>query len=141
MEREMKKTFLLRKCAIQGFSLLEVLMSLAIIAIIAGSIFVLQTNSWKRASKANRTIVAGHMVERQIEAMRMSIENNPKANFPPLGGSISENGISLSWQISNAKRPKTGATLTNVSQCDFIASWGSGKDDTLRVTTFLSEMF
>ena len=126
----------------KAFTLLEVLVSMALIGIIGVLIFSIQSSSWKRVTSSNRTIVAGHMIERQIELMRMNISRNQDLGFPPVNGSIVENGVTLSWQIWTATRP-TGVTGSQVHsrQCDFTATWGSGKNDTLKATTYLSKMF
>jgi len=127
--------------ASDAFTLLEVLISLAIIGVIGILIFSIQFTSWKQVTSSNRCIVAGHMIERQIETMRMTISKDQEHNFPPDDGSVVENGVTLSWRIAPALRPTDGSTLTHVRKCDLIALWGSGKNDTLRVTTYLSKMF
>ena len=137
----MKRIFFIKFHKSNAFSLIEVLVSLAIIGIIGVSIFAFQTGSWKSSTRANRTIVAGHLIERQIEAMRMDIDRDQKNNFPPTDGIITENGVTLTWQISEAYRPSDNGNLPNVRKCDFLASWGSAKGDSLKVTTYLSKMF
>ncbi len=128
----------------RAFSMVEVLVSMAVLGIIAVSIFAFQTSSWKRSTNSNRTIVAGHMIERQIEVMRMNIDQDPVANFPAVGATktIEENGITLMYLVSDAYRPSDGSgPLDRVRKCDFVASWGKAKSDSLKVTTFLSKMF
>jgi prepilin-type N-terminal cleavage/methylation domain-containing protein len=124
----------------KAFSLLEVLFSMVIIGIIGVLIFSIQSSSWRRVMSSNRTLVAGHMIERQIESMRMIISRDQEHNFPPVSGSTVENGVTLNWLISTATRP-TGGSQDNSRQCDFTASWGLGKNDTMKATTYLSKMF
>lgn len=127
----------------QGFSLLEILISLVIVGIIGVSIISLQTSVWKRSTTSNRLLLAGQLIEKQIESIRMGIDQNPVSNFPPKDGSIAENGISLSWKVYSAYRPK-GATTTelkNVRRCVFTAAWGKSKGDTLQVSTYISKFF
>jgi type II secretory pathway pseudopilin PulG len=137
------ETTILRSCAKSnlGFSLLEALISLAIIGVIGVLIFSFQTSTWKMVTSSNHTIVAGHMIEKQIESIRMNIDQNPTANFPPAGGWVTGNGVTLTWTISPAARPTDGGPLSNVRKCDFIAGWGSGKSDTLTVSTYLAKKF
>ena len=125
----------------KGFSLLEVLISMVVIGVIGLLVFSLQTNSWKLTTRSNRTLVAGHMIEQQIEGMRMKISQDQINNFPPENGSLTSNGIDLKWTIANASRPTDGGNLPNVRKCDLTASWGTGKFDTLKATTYLSKMF
>jgi prepilin-type N-terminal cleavage/methylation domain-containing protein len=124
-----------------GFTLMEVLVSMAIIGIIGMTIFLFQTSSWKRSTGSNRALIAGHLIERQIESLRMNIDRDQADNFPPDGGSLFENGVHLIWTISAASRPTDASALDNVRLCDFVASWGKTQNDTLKVTTFLSKMF
>jgi prepilin-type N-terminal cleavage/methylation domain-containing protein len=127
----------------RGFSLLEILVSLVIVGIIGVSIISLQTSVWKNSTTSNRMLLAGQLIEKQIESIRMGIDQNPISNFPPKEGALTENGISLSWKIFSAYRPK-GATTTelkNVRRCVFTATWGKNKGDTLLVTTYISKFF
>jgi prepilin-type N-terminal cleavage/methylation domain-containing protein len=137
----MKKAFVFALSKKNAFTLVEVLMSIAAIGIITVVIVAFQTSSWKNSILSNRTIVAGHMIERQVESMRMTVDQDPHLNFPPVSGSITENGITLSWTISPAARPTNGDNLPNVRKCDLCAWWGHGKNDSLKVTTYLSKMF
>jgi type II secretory pathway pseudopilin PulG len=119
----------------------EVLISMAVVSIMGVLIVTTLTSSWKKSTFSNRELVAGHMIEREIEGMRMKIDRAPSLNFPPTGNTVTENGVTLTWTISNATRPTDGATLSNVRKCDLVARWGKAKGDTLRVSTFLSRMF
>lgn len=124
-----------------GFSVIEVLISLAILGIVALSIFMIQTSTWKGVIFSNRLTVAGQMIERQIEQLRMNIVANPVTNFPPHDSSYTENSITLSWKGTPVQRPVDGAWLDHVRQYTFTAAWGKGKADTLRVTTCLAQKF
>jgi prepilin-type N-terminal cleavage/methylation domain-containing protein len=126
-----------------GFSLLEILVSLVIVGIIGVSIMALQTSVWKRSTTSNHLLIATQLIEKQIESIRMTIDQNPTSNFPPKDGSLVENGISVSWKVLAAYRPK-GATTTelkNVRRCVFTATWGQNKGDTLLVSTYISKLF
>ena len=126
----------------KAFSLLEVLVSMTIVGIIGALIFSIQTSSWKTSTASNRAVVAGHMVQQQIELMRMNIGQNQNLYFPPVNGSVVQNGVTLVWQISAATRSTADhGTLLDTYECDFTATWGAVNGDTLRVTTYLSKMF
>ena len=124
-----------------GFTFLEVLVAMFIFGVIGLLFFSNQTSSWKKTTGSKDMLVAGNMIERQIEVMRIAIDRSPADFFPPQSSQISENGINVKWTVSTATRPTDGATLTNVRKCDFVASWGEGKYDSLKVTTYISKMF
>jgi prepilin-type N-terminal cleavage/methylation domain-containing protein len=125
-----------------GFSLLEILVVIVIVGIIGVSTMSLQTSTWKRTANSNRLLVAGQLIEKQIESIRMNIDVNPVLNFPPKNGSISENGIALKWNFSSAYRPKgSSVSLKNTRRCDLTATWGSRVGDTLVVTTYIAKLF
>lgn len=110
-------------------------------AIIGIIFFSNQNSSWNKTIGAKKMLVAGNMIERQIEAMRIAIDRSPQYSFPPQSSQKTENDIKLTWTVSAATRPTDGADLSNVRKCDFVASWGKGNNDTLKVTTYISKMF
>jgi type II secretory pathway pseudopilin PulG len=64
-----------------GFTLVEVLLAMIIIMVSATSVLMWQKTSWSQTSSTNRLMVAGHIVDKQIEQKRMFIAQNPVANF------------------------------------------------------------
>jgi hypothetical protein len=70
------------------------------------------------------------------------VDADPELNFPPSDSSLTENGITLSWDIGPAYRPNgSGVELENVRQCDLTARWGTFTGDTLKVSTYLAKHF
>jgi type II secretory pathway pseudopilin PulG len=126
-----------------GFALMEIILMLVIIGIIGANTLLLQRNSWKSTGSSNRMLIAGQMIERQIESLRMKIAEDPSANFPPSDSQFTENTITLQWQILSVSRIGGGPDITsnNVRQCDMVAFWGTRKNDSLQVTTFLAKEF
>lgn len=125
-----------------GFSLLEIMVVIVIVGIIGTSIMSIQNSTWKRTTTSNHILVAGQMIEKQVENIRINIDKNPTINFPPADGSTFENGIALSWMFSSAYSPKDpSVSLKNVRRCDLTATWGKGKEDTLVVTTYIAKLF
>jgi prepilin-type N-terminal cleavage/methylation domain-containing protein len=125
-----------------GFAMLEIILVLVVIGIIAANIITLQSSSMKMSGSSNKLLLAGQMIDRQIERLRMFVDRNPKTNFPPSDSTITENGITLRWNISNVNRTVGPAVpIPNVRECTFIAGWGKSKGDTLKVRTFLARNF
>jgi prepilin-type N-terminal cleavage/methylation domain-containing protein len=137
----MKKRVLFHLGSNNAFTLVEVLISMVVIGIMGVLIVTTMTSSWKKSTFSDRELIAGHIIERSLEEMRMEIDRDASSNFPPTGNTITENGVTLTWTISDATRPTDGGTLSNVRKCDFVARWGKAKGDTLRVSTYLSRMF
>jgi Tfp pilus assembly protein PilV len=125
-----------------GFAMMEVILVMVVIGIIGANIIALQNSTWKSSSSSNKLLLAGQMIDRQIERLRMHIDKNPESNFPPSDSSVTDNGITLNWKVSSVTRSVgTPITIANVRECDFIAGWGRGKRDTLKVKTYLSKNF
>jgi hypothetical protein len=66
--------------------------------------------------------MAGTVLTKQIEEMRIRIAQNPAANFPPRDSSASENGINVRWTVGSALDSK-GLPVTDVRCVTFTASW------------------
>jgi Tfp pilus assembly protein PilV len=126
----------------RGFALMEIILMLVIIGIIASNMMMLQRSSWKTTGSSNHLLIAGQMIERQIEELRMFVDNDPENNFPPEDGTLTENGITLSWEMIPVTRTVgTQVSLNNVRKCNLTASWGTGSNESLSVLTYLSKNF
>ena len=125
-----------------GFAIMEVILMLVIIGIIGSSTIMLHRSSWKTSSISNRMLIAGQMIERQIEELRMQVDADPENNFPVDDGSITENGITVSWKSTEVTRTVgSRIALDHIRKCELIAQWGNGKNDSLSLTTYLSKNF
>jgi hypothetical protein len=126
-----------------GFALMEIILMLVIIGIIGTNTIMLMRKSWKSTGTSNHMLIAGQMIERQIESLRMKVAENPGSNFPPADSQFTENGISLSWKLSSVNRIGGGPTITrnHIRQCRLTAAWGRQHGDTLMVTTYIGKDF
>ena len=123
-----------------GFTLLEVLITLVIISITLAGVLLLQGATWRSSASTNNTQLAGQLVERQIEEMRLGISFDTTSNWPPVNGGLTSSGLELSWEVSRTKDPD-GAYVDRVRQVDFTVAWRATVPETLKVTTFLSKDF
>jgi prepilin-type N-terminal cleavage/methylation domain-containing protein len=136
----------------KGFTLIEVLLAMIIVMVSATSVLMWQKTSWSQTSTTNRLMVAGHVIEKQLEKQRMTIAENPSANF----ASFVQNStmvvvdssvtpyITVLWTIyapDSLKDPQTGNNLNNVRKVQISAGYGSGPADTLKVVTAISKNF
>lgn len=121
---------------------MEIIFIMVVIGIITANIMVIQKSSWKMSGSSNKLLLAGQMIDRQIEQLRMFVDRNPAANFPPRDSSFTENGITLKWTLSTVTRSVgTKVILDNVRECNMMAGWGNNKWDTLKVKTYLARNF
>jgi prepilin-type N-terminal cleavage/methylation domain-containing protein len=127
---------------IHGFTLLELLITIVIIGVTTGTIAIFQRTTWSSTRRTNFTLIAGQLIQRQVEQMRMAIELDRDSFWPPANGSISDTalGIKVGWTVSDAHDPD-GNGIDNVRGVEYVASWMGSRPDTLRVTTSLGHDF
>ncbi|NLG18755.1 MAG: hypothetical protein GX556_15615 [Fibrobacter sp.] len=130
-------------CTRSGIALMEIILLLVIIGIIGTNTIMLQRKSWKSTGSSNHMLIAGQMIERQIESLRMKVAEDPDNNFPPADSQVTENGISLSWALSSVNNIGGGPVITrnHIRQCVLTATWGRQRGDTLMVTTYIAKDF
>ena len=126
----------------EGFTLLEILVAMMILAFFIGTAVIVQQNTMSRTRSSNKMLVAGHLIEKQIEYMRMQILKDPDTNWPPTDTTFTSNDITVDCNISYAYDLETGSTkIDSVRKLDIEATWVAGKPDTLAVETYLAKMF
>jgi prepilin-type N-terminal cleavage/methylation domain-containing protein len=124
-----------------GLSLVEIMIALVVIGIGVGVFLKMQTNSGSNMSGNSKMMRAGQLVEKHIEAIRISVARDTVANWPPEDTTYAENGLKLVRRISEARSPKTGAVLPNARKVELILSWGTFRKDSLDVTTYVTRRF
>lgn len=94
-------------------------------------------------------MVAGHVIEKQIEQMRMMIAESPDDRYAAFSTGLHDTtiidtsthpNVTVLWHKSSLTDPG-GSQVMHVTKVDLTASWGSGTNDTLRVTTTISKDF
>ena len=124
-----------------GLTLLEIMIAVVVVGIGVGLFITLQNNSGSRLAGNSNLLKAGQIVEKHMEAMRISVARDTVSNWPPRDTTYLENRIQVVRKISAARSPKTSAVLPNVCKVDLIASWGSGQNDTLNISTYVARRF
>lgn len=125
----------------RGLSLIEIMIALVVVGVGIGIFVRLQGNSGSRLSGNSKMMMAGQLVEKNVEAIRINIARDTLANWPPHDTSFTEGRLKLVRKISGANSPKSGAVLPNVRKVDLIVSWGSGTLDSMDVTTYVARRF
>ncbi len=125
-----------------AFTLLEVLITIVIIGITTGTIALFQRNTWSSTRRTNNTTVAGQLIERQVELMRINIEIDSTTYWPPTDGDTTyeESGITVGWTVNKACDPD-GVAIDEVRSIEYMATWEDVQPETLTVTTALSRDF
>jgi type II secretory pathway pseudopilin PulG len=142
-----------------GLTLIEVVLSIVIIATSAVVVLSWQKTSWSQTNATNRLMVAGQVIDKQIETKRMTIAQAPVANFTTfktdyvsktvviIDSTVSP-PVSVRWQAWDTLHDPKGnfikdaANSRNVVQVKLTAWWkGAKKNDTLRVETRIAKNF
>ena len=122
---------------IKGFTLLEILVAIVLIAILAIGIFSLQGMSWSKTHQSSQILKAGQLIEKHIEALRTEIAEDKEGNWPPADSSITEGNITLDRIIETPDITNN----SNTRKMTMIATWGSGTGDSLSIVTYVSKDF
>ena len=130
-----------RRSGQSGLTLTEVLIALVVISIGVGVFLQMQKRSGANFAGNSRMMRAGQLVEKNVEAMRISIARDTIANWPPHDTSFTENSIVFKRVILPAASPKKAEPLPNVRQVLITVTWGKAHSDTLDVATYVSRRF
>lgn len=124
-----------------GLSLMEIMIALVVIGIGVGVFLKMQTNSGSNMSGNSKMMRAGQLVEKHVEAIRISIARDTIANWPPRDTTYTEAGLKVVRRIFEASSPNTPAVLPNVRKVELTVSWGTFRKDSLDVTTYVTRRF
>jgi len=121
---------------------MEVLITIVIVGITVGGIAVLQRQTWGSTRSTNNMILAGQLVQRQVEQMRMDIAVDSATYFPPRDSSFldPESRINLQWAVDTVHDP-ANLEVQLVRRVLFTATWRSVKPETLTVSAIVSRDF
>jgi prepilin-type N-terminal cleavage/methylation domain-containing protein len=131
-----------------GFTLLEMLISLTVIGFAASFLIYAQQSTWKMSGNSNKLSTAAQIIEKQIENRRMVIARDPVNNYARFKAlsdtTIIDNSVTPSvkvvWHIS-AKTDVNGSNIENVRKVILNASWGYNNGDSLTVETCIGKNF
>lgn len=129
----------------RGYSLLETLASIIIIGIGIALFMKMQAMTRKESYGNSNMLLAGQLIEKHMENMRITIAQDTNGNWPPPSDvTVVEDGITLKRIVSGAISPVDGTVLDRVRKVDIVTYWGPApriSQDTLRITTYVSKRF
>lgn len=125
----------------RGLTLMEILIAIVVVGVGVGLFMTLQRNSGSRLAGNSNLLKAGQLIEKHMEAMRIAVARDTVSNWPPRDTSYQESRISVVRTVSAARSPKNNAVLPNVRRIDIVAAWGSGRNDTLNISTYVAKRF
>jgi prepilin-type N-terminal cleavage/methylation domain-containing protein len=134
-----------------GFTMIEVLLAMIIIAVSAVAVLMWQKTSWSQTSATNRLIVAGHVITKQIEKQRLQIAESPVNNFAAfiqnssmviVDSSITPY-LQVQWTIYSVDSLKdpNNIDIANARKVKISVGYGTRPTDTLTVITAISRNF
>ena len=134
---------------VDGFTLLEVMISLVLVGILLLGHMYLQGNINVTSTSSNRRMVAGKMIERKIEELRIETATSDWDQWWQEGNSVTtenESGVTLVINVLEEVEPAIDNVPAlevddsiGVREVELIATWDSPKPETLRVVTYLAE--
>ncbi|MEO7425048.1 MAG: type II secretion system protein [Fibrobacteria bacterium] len=128
----------------QGWSLIETLAAIVVVGISVALFTKVQRMTSRDSGTNSKIFLAGKMIEKHLEDIRISISKDTINNFPPKNDSIpaaAPSFIKLNTTVSTANSPKDNAAVANVVKLDISATWTSPYKDTLKVTTYVAKRF
>jgi prepilin-type N-terminal cleavage/methylation domain-containing protein len=128
----------------RGWSLIEVVAAIVVVGL-GVSLYVKVNKMSSSGSGTNsRMLIAGKMIEKHLEDMRIAIAADTARNWPPPSLSVPAappHRISLVRRVGPAHSPKDGALVRNVVRVDLVAQWTLPTRDSLKVTTYVAKRF
>ncbi len=120
---------------------MEIMIAIVVIGIGVGVFLKMQKGSGSNLAGNSKMMRAGQLVEKHIEAIRISVARDTVANWPPHDTGYTDNGLKVIRKITGAISPKTGANLPNVRKVNLTVTWGNSHQDSLDVTTYVAKRF
>ncbi|HLP40282.1 MAG TPA: prepilin-type N-terminal cleavage/methylation domain-containing protein [Fibrobacteria bacterium] len=124
-----------------GLTLIEILIALVVVGFGVGLFLKMQSSAGARLHGSSQMLQAGQIVEKHMEAMRITIAQGNISSWPPQDTAYVENRLSVSRRVSQAISPKTGDVLANVRKVDLSVAWGKRPIDSLRISTYVAKQF
>lgn len=127
---------------VRGFSLLEVLITLLLVAIASLSLIAMQVRMEQRADYARSSAKALNLIEKKLEWFRTRGASSAHSDILPAGFDAMTNGsdvsgaYTLSWQVSSP----SSSLETSLKQISLTVQWNNrlGQSQSVTVKTMLS---
>ncbi len=124
----------------RGLTLMEVLIALVVMGIAVSLFLNMQKRSGGRLSANSNLLKAGQLIEKHVEAIRISVASDTTRNWPPRDTSYTEARITLVRRVSEARSFKGNLPLPNVRRVQLLARWNNPRDS-LVITTYVAKRF
>ncbi len=131
-----------------GFTMLEVLLSVLIVLVTSTVYVMWQKTSWLQTTYANRRLRACQVVEKQIEWRRLVIAQNPDSNFTAFKtmtptmiiDSSAAPEDTVKWTVFDTLHAPNGDPVLNAVRVHWVVRWG-GPTDTISLWTNVTKNF
>jgi prepilin-type N-terminal cleavage/methylation domain-containing protein len=126
----------------QGFSLLEVLITMIVLGLGILMYMRFQSGSSSQTRKNAKLYRAGALIEKHIEDLRLDIAENPETSWPPLDTILADTlykDMHLTRSVAPAISDKDDFSLPDVRQVKITVEWDPNQN--LDITTYVSKKF
>lgn len=142
--RSVRKLFHLKSNQ-SGWTLIEALAAIVVVGIGVALFTKVQRMTSRDSASNSKILLAGKMVEKHIEDIRIYVAADTLAHWPPLDSTVAPaapNNIKIVRTVTDAKSPNDSAVVVlNTKQVVVTASWTTPYNDTLKVTTCVAKKF
>jgi type II secretory pathway pseudopilin PulG len=126
---------------------MEILIAVVVVGFFTSGVLIALQNSWFSSKRSNTLLVAGHLIEQEIERVRIHTAERPDSNFSYVL-SLHEfdtviNNIRLVWLIEHPAPAIRDSVppRANIARATLTAYWSVPQQDSLSVQTYLAKNF
>ncbi len=133
----------------KGFTLIEVIVAIVLGLIVISTILPILTHSWSSYGHSRAVMDVSQIIERQIDSFRLFVSLNPEENFAKIKDStenltLVDNSMTPALTMNIVGKDvmdHKGQPVSDLTALEITASWGTGKNDTLRITAYVAKDF
>lgn len=127
----------------RGLTLVEVLISLAVIGVGAVGVIYMEKAKWRNVATTRNIDSSVKAVEEYIENLRLNIRMDQANYYPPVDTSFFHDGVSVTCTVSDVYDNQSPPNLLqNVKKLSIDAIWEvDGSPDTLHLVTCVAKDF
>ena len=127
-----------------GWTLIEALAAIVVVGIGVALFTKVQRMTSRDSATNSKILIAGKMVEKHLEDVRIYIAADTLAHWPPTDSTALPNtpdSITIVRKVTPALSPQDSTVVLNTKQLEITASWKYPYPDSLKVTNDVAKRF